>query len=192
MTRPVGQGLIIDGVPVAERRRSRVLQAPLAVGRQGIMLHYDDSTRDDWSLEWFEDPRCTNGYTWIVLRDGRLIELANPASRTPHAGPCVTMFANSVYYGLAVAADGETLATEAQHETVVTTCRALFAHHGWRGADAGWRIVGHDEQAVWTKQYTDNPALFGKVGRKCDPRGQRPDGKPILDVAEIRRRVAER
>ena len=31
------------------------------------MLHYDDSSRDDRAVEWFDDPRCTNGHTWLVL-----------------------------------------------------------------------------------------------------------------------------
>jgi hypothetical protein len=61
-----------------------VLQSPLAAPREGVMLHYDDSTRDDWAVEWFDDPRCHNGYTWLVLDDGRVVELADPALRTPH------------------------------------------------------------------------------------------------------------
>ena len=47
------------------------------------MLHYDDSERDAWALAWFSDPRCTNGYTWLVLDDGTVVELADPARRTP-------------------------------------------------------------------------------------------------------------
>jgi N-acetyl-anhydromuramyl-L-alanine amidase AmpD len=178
--------LIIPGVPVAEHRHSRVLQKPLAV-----MLHYDDSSRDDWALEWFEDPRCTNGYTWLVLRDGRLIELANAHSRTPHAGPCRTPFANSTYYGIAAATDGVTPATTAQLDVIVIACRAVFAYHGWKREDAASRIVGHDEEAVWTKTYTSDESLWGKVGRKVDPTGQRHDRRPIIDVADIRRRVAQ-
>jgi hypothetical protein len=34
-----------------------------------------------------------------VLDDGRVVELADPAFRTPHAGPCLTPSANSAYYG---------------------------------------------------------------------------------------------
>ncbi len=37
--------LDIPGVPVMERRHSRVLASPLAAPRDGIMLHYDDSSR---------------------------------------------------------------------------------------------------------------------------------------------------
>ena len=71
------------------------------------MLHYDDSSDDESSLAWFRDPRCSNGYTWLVLDDGRVIELADPAYRTPHAGPCLMPRANSVYYGIAAATNGE-------------------------------------------------------------------------------------
>lgn len=55
--------MIIPGLEIDEHRHSHVLQSPLAASRGGIMLHYDDSSRDDWALEWFNDPRCTNGYT---------------------------------------------------------------------------------------------------------------------------------
>jgi hypothetical protein len=55
------ESLTVAGVPVHERRHSRVLQSPLAAPRAGVMLHYDDSTRDDWAVEWFDDPRCNNG-----------------------------------------------------------------------------------------------------------------------------------
>ncbi len=75
--------LTIPGVTAQERRHSRVLQSPLAAPRAGVMLHYDDSSRDDWAVAWFDDPACTNGYTWLVLDNGAVVELADPAMRTP-------------------------------------------------------------------------------------------------------------
>src|SRR5215208_5067631 len=114
--------MTIPGLEVSERRHSRVLQQPLAAPRGGIMLHYDDSSRDDWAVEWFEDPRCTNGYTWLVLDEGRVIELADPANRTPHAGACRTPKANSHYYGIAAATNGVVLATEAQLASIARVC----------------------------------------------------------------------
>jgi N-acetyl-anhydromuramyl-L-alanine amidase AmpD len=174
---------------VYERRHSRVLQAPLASPRRGIMLHYDDSSRDDWSVEWFFDPRCTNGYTWLVLDDGRVVELADPSLRTPHAGPCRTPSANSAYYGLAAATNGLVCATEAQLTAIATLCAALMRRHEWHPTTTDWRIVGHDEQAVWTPHYTSRRALWGQLGRKVDPRGQRPDGRAIIDVAGMRSRI---
>ena len=37
----------IPGILVDDRRHSSVLQLPLAAPRGGVMLHYDDSSRDD-------------------------------------------------------------------------------------------------------------------------------------------------
>src|SRR6476620_5750809 len=116
--------MVIPGLEIDERRHSRILEQPLAAPRGGIMLHYDDSSRDDWAVEWFSDPRCTNGYTWLVLDDGRVVELADPAFRTPHAGACRTPMANSVFYGIAAATNGSTLATAAQVEAIVAVCAA--------------------------------------------------------------------
>ena len=40
-----------------------------------------------------------------MLHDGRVMELADPGMRMPHAGPCITPNANSTYYGIAAATD---------------------------------------------------------------------------------------
>jgi hypothetical protein len=196
--RNAGQYLVIPGVPVEERRHSRVLQSPLAAPRGGVMLHYDDSTRDDWAVEWFDDPRCTNGYTWLVLDDGLVVELADPALRTPHAGPCLQPNANSRFYGVSAATDGLVLATPAQIESIVATCAALFWFHGWKPEEVAARIQGHDKQAVWTQAYTraagfsdaTGRARWGRLGRKVDPMGVRRDGRPIIDVNQVRAAVA--
>lgn len=146
------------------------------------MLHYDDSSRDEWALEWFRDPRCRNGYTWLVLDDGRVIELADPLTRTPHAGACRTPNANSVFYGVAAATNGLVPATRAQVSAIVELCAAL-------GTSV---IVGHDAEAIWAPSNTRNANLWGCGGRKVDPTGKRRDGVPILDVADVRRQVAAR
>ena len=155
------------------------------------MLHYDDSSRDDWAVEWFSDPRCTNGYTWLVLDDGRVVELADPAMRTPHAGPCKTPNANSAYYGIAAATNGLVPATHAQLGAIIALCVHLSRHHGWEKQTIASRLVGHNEQAIWTRAYTPRRELWGTLGRKVDPVGQRPDGRPIIDLADVRRRVAD-
>lgn len=178
----------VDGL-AATRLHSRVLQQPLAAPRTGLMLHYDDSSRDDWAVEWFSDPRCTNGYTWLVLDDGRIIELADPLKRTPHAGACITPLANSRFYGVAAATNGLVPATEPQLAAIVSICAAVVRHHNWSLDSLDTRIVGHDQQAIWTPAYTDRRDLWGHLGRKLDPTGRRPDGKPIVDVAEVRKRV---
>jgi N-acetyl-anhydromuramyl-L-alanine amidase AmpD len=180
----------IPGILVDDRRHSNVLQQPLAVPRGGVMLHYDDSTRDDWSIAWFHDPRCTNGYTWLVLDDGRIVELADPGARTPHAGACKTPMANSHFYGIAAATNGLVPATEAQLASIVTIVLCLFIHHRWAFASLDERVVGHDAQAVWTPESTKRRELWGKTGRKVDPTGQRADGQRIIDVGDVRRRVA--
>jgi hypothetical protein len=192
--------LVIPGMRVDWRIHSRVIATPLAARRCGVMLHYDDSSRDDWALEWFQDPRCKNGYTWLVLDDGRLVELADPALRTPHAGPCLVPRANSAFYGISAATNGLVPATPAQLETIVRACVALFHYHGWRDAEAADRIVGHDAQAVWTPEYTraaripESRArlLWGTLGRKVDPTGVRSDGQKIIDVGAVQAEVALR
>jgi N-acetyl-anhydromuramyl-L-alanine amidase AmpD len=162
------------------------------------MLHYDDSTRDDWAVAWFNDPGCKNGYTWLVLDDGTVVELADPAKRTPHAGACSVPNANSRFYGISVATNGLVCATTEQESAVIATCAGLFRHHGWGAASARTQIVGHDALAVWTPALTRAAgmsdararALWGTLGRKVDPTGRRSDGRPILDVNEVRRAVA--
>src|SRR3954464_2998965 len=139
--------MIIPGLVIDERRHSHVLQAPLAAQRGGIMLHYDDSSRDDWAVEWFSDPRCTNGYTWLVLDDGRVVELADPAYRTPHAGACRTPKANSVFYGIAAATNGLVPATEAQFDSIARVCAALVRFEAWATESITRRLVGHDGEA---------------------------------------------
>jgi N-acetyl-anhydromuramyl-L-alanine amidase AmpD len=183
---------IIAGLEVADRRHSQVLQSPLAAPRLGLMLHYDDSSRDDWAVEWFHDPRCTNGYTWLVLDDGRVVELADPATRTPHAGACKTPRANSAYYGVAAATNGLVPATEKQLASITAVCASVIRHHGWiidEPSELDQRIVGHDAQAVWTPAYTSRRQLWGTLGRKVDPTGQRADGCSIIDLVELRQRV---
>src|SRR5690349_13580600 len=133
--------LVIPGLAVDARIHSRVLALPLAARRRGVMLHYDDSARDDWALEWFQDPRCKNGYTWLVCDDGSLIELADPALRTPHAGPCLVPRANSAFYGISAATNGLIPATLAQLQTIVRACVALFQFHNWRSEE---RRVGKE------------------------------------------------
>ena len=186
--------MTIPDLGVDERRHSHVLTSPLAAPRGGIMLHYDDSSRDDWALEWFMDPRCTNGYTWLVLDDGRVVELADPALRTPHAGPCLTPKANSVYYGIAAATNGLVPATDVQLAAIARLCAALCRHHHWviETLDQSRHvIVGHDEQAIWTAAYTSRRVLWGTTGRKVDPTGQRPDRRPIIALDDTRLRCRD-
>lgn len=188
-----GLSALLENV-VHERRRTHVLEAPLVGSRRGVMLHYDDSSRDQWALEWFSDPRCTNGYTWLVLDDGRVVELADPLKRTPHAGACRTRNANSAFYGIAAATNGRVLATAEQLDSIIRLCAVLAHVHDWPVR----RIVGHDAEAIWTPDNTRAAGmsdergrrLWGKGGRKVDPTGVRPDRVPIIDVGNVRDCVA--
>lgn len=182
--------MLIPDLTPDVRLHSRILQQPLAAPRGGIMLHYDDSSRDDWALDWFKDPRCTNGYTWLVLDDGRVIELADPAYRTPHAGPCLTPKANSVYYGIAASTNGLVPATDAQLESIARLCAAIVRFEGWSRESLDRRIVGHDREAIWTPAYTPDRERWGRLGRKVDPTGTRHDGRAIIDVGSVVERLS--
>jgi hypothetical protein len=86
-------------------------------------------------------------------------------------------------------------ATERQLVSLARICAAVIRHHGWAVDNAqaptlDQRIVGHDAEAVWTSAYTSHRELWGRLGRKVDPTGQRPDGRPIIDLVELRERVA--
>ena len=80
-------------------------------------------------------------------------------------------------------------ATEAQLKSIVTICLCVTLHHRWAMESLEDRLVGHDAQAVWTPEYTTRRELWGKTGRKVDPTGQRPDGRPIINLADVKRRV---
>lgn len=193
--------LVIPGIACDELEHSSVLEMPIAAARWGIMHHYDDSSRDDWSLKWFQDPACKNGYTWIVMDDGRIVELADPALRTPHAGKCLTASANSVFYGVCAATNGRVPVTAAQYDALVEIDVALFRYHHWPIFDVPKRIRGHHEERVWTSGDIGKDGkpvskdLIGKLGAKMDPIGIDPK-KPVLDLAklriEVRRRLEER
>lgn len=184
--------LVIPGLRVGRRIHSQVLMQDLACPRDGVMIHYDDSSRDDWSVAWFQDPACKNGYTWLALDDGELVELADPAKRTPHAGASRVKNANSFFYGISAATNGKTPVTTAQLETIIDVTARVFFHHHWKATEVDTRVYGHDQQAVWTADYTKDSSLWGQLGRKVDPTGTRPDHRPIVDVAHIRREVAFR
>jgi N-acetyl-anhydromuramyl-L-alanine amidase AmpD len=178
-------------LPVSQRLRRE--GGKVVVPRRGIMLHYDDSSRDEWAVDWFTDPRCLNWYTWLVLDNGELVEIAAPAFRTAHAGPCLTPSANSAFYGVSAATNGRTPVTPAQLQTIVTLCAELFRHHRWKAATVAERIVGHDEQAIWTEKYTKKKALWGTTGRKCDPTGLLPEKYGVvLSTEDVRRLTRDR
>jgi N-acetyl-anhydromuramyl-L-alanine amidase AmpD len=151
--------------------------------RQGILLHFDASASDKGAVAWLEDDARTKAtYHYLVLDDGRVLQLAPPGMRAYHAGACKPSDArlpytdgNTAFYGVAIAArDGER-ATEAQKEQVALLCRYLFWLEGWPEEET-WRITGHDAEA-WPR------------GRRSDPTGTDPK-HPVMSVEEIRTRFA--
>jgi hypothetical protein len=97
-------------------------------------------------------------------------------------------------HGIAAATNGLVFLTEPQLATMIRLYAAVFRHHRWSSEsldDLCRRLAGHDEQAIWTAAYTPRKELWGHVGRKVDPTGQRPDGRPVIDLADMRRRIQE-
>lgn len=150
--------------------------------RQGITLHYDASSSDAGAVAWFSHPECKVSYNFLVLDDGRVVPIAPRAKRAWHMGSCRPhdpswlnyKDANSAFYGVAIAANHKDTATEAQVAAVVRIIKGLFIEHGWPLTDA-YRITSHHLEA-WPR------------GRKIDV--ARPGGGWVLDLDEVRRRVA--
>lgn len=175
--------------PVLLRRIPNMqYHATLREKRLGVMLHYDESGTDEGSMRWFEDSRCRVSYNFLVLDDGRYVQIAPPTTRAWHAGFCRSsdperlpyQDANSAFYGIAVATNGKTGCTEAARLTAAWLARWCFEKEGWH-RDETWRIVGHDTEAV----YPAGHAKAGQRGRKIDPTGP-VASHPILSVEDVR------
>lgn len=145
--------------------------------REGVMLHYDASVSDASAVEFLLfSPKCQVSYTWLVLDDGTVVNVAPKRARAWHAGNCRPSGAlkytdaNSAYYGIAVAArDGDTV-TPAQWAAVRDLTAGLFAAHGWPVSSVTWRLTDHAAQA-W-------------------PRGRKVDTGTVLPLARMQRDVA--
>jgi hypothetical protein len=164
--------------------------------RVGVMLHYDDSASDAGAVSWFTHPDCKVSYNYLVLDDGAFVPIVPEGKRAWHAGTCASSDparlryadANSAFVGVAVATNDRVPATAAQVATVAWLARREFARHGWPLGET-WRIVGHEDEAVWPTSPQTPLRLRGKRGRKIDPTGPRKE-RPILSTAEVRRIVA--
>ena len=151
--------------------------------RAGVMLHFDDSASDAASRAWFRDPRCHVSYNWLVLDDGRIVEIAPPTARAWHAGVCrpskgaiAYKDANSAFYGVAAAAKVGDRATEPQLQTITRIVVGCFRDHGWSLTDHH-RIVTHRAEA-WPR------------GRRTDPEGPPGPTHPLYMREDIIRRMA--
>lgn len=165
-------------LPVRENLRSAQCYARRAVEPGGVMLHFDDSSEDEWAVAWFKDPRCKVSYTRLYLDSGDVVQVTpSLAEAAWHAGKCRTPNANSYFYGLAAATNAKVAVTEKQFAAMRDDVIRIFEFHRWTAADVDRRIRGHNEEAV--------PA-----GRKIDPVGLNP-AKPILDLVAFRQAVRE-
>jgi len=152
---------------------------------QGILLHFDDSSNDVSSLQWFRDPKCRVSYNRLYFDDGKVAQITSSMEQCAwHAGKCrpsndnfTYKGANSAFYGLAIAADDNDVVTPKQLASLAADCVAVFQFHGWTKKDL-WRITGHDAEA-WTR------------GRKVDPTGTNPH-EPVLRVQAVRDLVEQK
>lgn len=174
----------------------RTLHSPqsyktLASPRFGVCLHYDASVTDAAGEGWFSHPDCNVSYNRYYLDSGEVVSIADDDWAAWHMGPCLTKNANSVYYGLSAATNGYNKATPKQLASMIEDTVGLFRRHDWGAAETDVRIVGHNEQAIFTKAHTSNRARWGKLGRRDDPKGY-PPAAPVIDIGAFRRTVAER
>lgn len=171
----------------AVRRLNSQQCGPVVGSRWGIMLHYDDSSTDKGAVSWFLDPRCKVSYNGLYLDNGDRVDVAPWDRAAWHAGVCLPgswgTAANSAFYGLSAATNGETPVTVAQLDAIVRDCAAICRAHGW---GAG-RIMGHDMLACFPQGHPK----AGQLGRKIDPTGPN-KAKPILSVEMVRQLVAAR
>lgn len=154
--------------------------AQLREKRIGLMLHFDQSASDVGALHWLtRHPGAKVSYHILITRDGVAHQLIPLDARAWHAGRCRPssprlryVDANSAFYGVAIAARGDSPAMRVQVETLIAVCGMLAARERWNLGLTPWRITGHCDEA-WPR------------GRKTDPVGTDPT-RPVLDVAAIR------
>ena len=159
----------------------------LRVPRGGIALHYDGSSTDAGSVNWFKDPRCKAGYNWLVLDDGKILELGGADVRAWHMGHCRPsaefkirdgyQYPNSFFYGISAATNATHAITQEQLYSIANLCLVLFRQEGWQLQNDTWRITGHKDEAVFGPEHPD-VNLRGKRGRKTDP-------EPAFSVSQV-------
>lgn len=164
-------------------------QAAVVGEREGVMIHFDDSSQDGWAIAWFRDKRCKVSYNRLYLDDGDIVSIVPMHRRAYHAGLCKGGNANSRYYGLSAATNTKTPVTQQQFNSMVSDVVKIFNGHGWKKADVERRIVGHDEVAVYGPEHTKNRRLWGKLGRKIDPTGY-DKTRPVINMDGFRAAVA--
>lgn len=160
--------------------------------REGVMLHFDDSSSDEAAWKWFIDPACHVSYNRLYLDNGTVVQITPSIESVAwHAGVCITPHANYRYYGLAAATNTKVPATEAQVRAIAHDTAALFIANHWPTADVERRICGHEDEACYgQRDYPKHPEMWGQLGRKIDPTGYH-KSHPILSTARVRAIVLE-
>jgi N-acetyl-anhydromuramyl-L-alanine amidase AmpD len=152
--------------------------------RQGLLLHYDDSSDDKNAVLWLtKDPRCHVSYNRLYLDNGEMVQIAPDDKRAWHAGVCSPsnpqqLFykdANSAFHGWAIAASDKDVVKPLQYGRLLNDAVVLFKKHGWTEV---WRVTTHHLEA-WPR------------GRKVDIEGTNPK-RPVFDLAKFRTDLQER
>lgn len=180
---------------------------PLA-RRKGIMIHFDDSASDASGLGWFRSPEFRLSYNRAYMDDGRRIRITPSIHNAAyHAGVCqiepglplLTLGnsdgfryggANAGYIGLAITADVDDEITREQLQSLTIDCAIIWRAAGWSLERLDTDLTGHDLKAIHNpRDDPHHPELWGRLGRKIDPTGTRRDGRPVVDLAELRQGV---
>lgn len=165
--------------PFRELASDRCYPARPIGARDGITLHFDDSATDTGAVAWFTDPACRVSYNRLYLDDGRVVQITPSMEHAAwHNGACTVPNANRRFYGLAAATNARTPATSAQIASIVHDCTVLFRMNGWAIAEIDRRIVGHED-------------ICAPKGRKFDPTGHKPNGRPVLSTDDVRTLVRD-
>lgn len=170
-------------LPVKKNVGSKQCALHRAVSPGGIMCHFDDSSNDASSLEWFSDPTCHVSYNRLYDKDGSVNQITPTMEQCAyHAGVCRPsnnnlkyVYPNSFFYGLAISANEKETVTDAQFASLVKDCATIFIFHKWSISEI-WRITGHAAEA-WPR------------GRKCDPEGL--PGHIVMSTQSVRDAVSK-
>jgi len=170
-------------LPVKDNVNSKQCYNTRSESVKGILIHFDASSSDTGSLQWFRDPACRVSYNRLYFDDGSVAQITPTMINAAwHAGVCKPSSpllkytsGNSAFYGLSIAANNNDVVTAKQLESLASDCVAIFKYHGWTNAEL-WRITGHESECF-------------PRGRKIDPTGTRPD-KPVLNIKILRDMVS--
>ncbi len=165
-----------DLLPFVEDIKEAAVHSSLQQEKVGIMVHFDGSMSDSGGLSWLKSKKFTLGYNRVYGDSGKIYKMIALFMRAPHAGVCrknkIIKDPNSAYYGLCALTNEKTPVTTIQFENMLEDAYRIYKFHGWNVEDISWRVRGHNEEAIYSKSSTKNSKLWGKLGRKMDPKGE--------------------